>query len=175
MARFTHEDAECRVYTFKQGLLSAMAHDLEIRVERFHVEWDEARTRIEARFDPRSLRVMHAMKDGVPNPGALSDRDKKKIESNIEGSEVLDTVRHPEIRFVASGIEEKGDELIVHGMLDLHGRSRSVHVLVKREGSRWVATATLHQPDFGITPYTAMMGTLRLQPEVKVRLTAPAS
>lgn len=173
MARFTHEDADCRVYTFKQGLLSAMAHDLEIRVERFHVEWDEARTRIEARFDPRSLRVMHAMKDGVPNPGALSDRDKKKIEATIE-SEVLDTVRHPEIRFVSSGIEGEGDERMVHGMLELHGRSRGVHIRVVREGSQWVATATLHQPDFGITPYTAMMGTLRLQPEVKIRLTAPA-
>ena len=174
MPRFTNEEADCRVYTFKEGLLSAMAHDLEIRVERFHVEWDDERTRIEARFDPRSLRVVHAMKDGAPNPGALSDRDKKKIESNIEG-EVLETGRHPEIRFVSSGIEQQADAFIVHGMLDLHGRSRSVHVRVVREGARWIANATLHQPDFGITPYTAMMGTLRIQPEVKVRLSAPAS
>jgi hypothetical protein len=185
MPRFTQNDADCVVYTFKEGLLSAMAHDLEIRVERFHVEWDDARTRIEARFEPTSLRVVHAMKDGAPHPGALSDRDKRKIESNIE-ADVLETRRHPEIHFVSSGLEalppgsSGGDGFLVHGMLELHGRSRAVRVSVEREqgaggqGERWVATATLHQPDFGITPYSAMMGTLRIQPDVKVRLSTPA-
>ena len=48
MPRSTQDDARCTVYTFKEGLLSAIAHDLEIAVERFSIEWDDARTRIEA-------------------------------------------------------------------------------------------------------------------------------
>ena len=29
----------------------------------------------------------------------------------------------------------------------------------------------LNQPDFGITPYRAMLGTLKIQPEVTIRIT----
>jgi hypothetical protein len=32
----------------------------------------------------------------------------------------------------------------------------------------------LNQPEFGITPYRAMMGTLRIKPEVRVRISVPA-
>ena len=173
MPRFTQNDAECRVYTFKEGLLSAIAHDLEIAVDRFHVEWDDARTRVEARFDATSLRVVHAMKDGTPSPSALSDRDKKKIESNIQG-EVLETKRHADVVFTSSTIEPQGEGFVIRGALELHGRKRDLQVRVTKEGAKWVASATLHQPDFGITPYTAMMGTLRIQPDVRVRVSAPA-
>lgn len=173
MPRFTQDDAECRVFTFKEGLLSAIAHDLEIAVDRFHVEWDDARARIEARFDATSLRVLHAMKDGAPSPSSLGDRDKKKIESNIQ-SDVLETKRHPGVVFTSSAIEPAGDGFVVRGALALHGHTRDVQVRVAKEGGRWVATATLHQPDFGITPYSAMMGTLRIQPDVRVRLSTPA-
>src|SRR4051812_4209200 len=36
--RIDPASAECLVYTFKEGLLSAVAHDLKIRVERFEIE-----------------------------------------------------------------------------------------------------------------------------------------
>lgn len=172
MPRVTQDDAECRVFTFKEGILSAIAHDLEIRVGRFHVEWDDARTKVEGSFDPRSLEVLHAMKDGAPNHGALSDRDKRKIESNVQ-SDVLETKRHGgEIRFTSSAIETRGDAFVVRGTLELHGARREISVDVRREGEHWVAESKLHQPDFGITPYRAMMGTLRIEPDVRVRIRA---
>lgn len=174
MPRVTEQRAECVVHTFKQGLLSAIAHDLEIRVERFSIEWDDARTRVEARFDPRSLKVAHAMKDGAPNRSALSERDKRKIESNIE-DEVLETRRHPgEIVFTSSAIEPRGEGWAVRGTLALHGRSRAIDALVANDAGRWSAKVRLHQPDFGITPYSAMMGTLRIQPDVEVTVRVPS-
>lgn len=171
MPRSTEADARCTVFTFKEGLLSAIAHDLEIAVERFHVEWDEAR--LEARFDPTSLRVRHALKEGAPNPSALSDRDRRKIEGNIQG-EVLEAARHRDIAFSAGELRVEGDRATVKGTLSLHGRTRVIEVRARREGSRWIADVTLHQPDFGITPYTAMMGTLRIKPDVRVRIELPA-
>ncbi|MDQ3038041.1 MAG: YceI family protein [Myxococcota bacterium] len=173
MPRFTQDDAECRVFTFKEGLLSAMAHDLEIEVARFSVEVDEGRTRVEGTWDPASLRVLHACKDGAPSPGSLSDRDKKKIESNI-ASDVLEVSRWREIRFTSSAVEASGEALVVRGALELHGRRCEIEARVAREGDRWVTEVTLHQPDFGITPYSAMMGTLRIKPEVRVRIAVPA-
>jgi hypothetical protein len=173
MPRVTDKDADCRVYTFKEGLLSAVAHDLEIRVERFSLEWDEARTRVEASWDPTSLRVLHAMKDGVPNPSALSDRDKAKIESNIQG-EVLEVKRFGTIRFVSSSVAPEGDGFRVRGTLELHGRKREIDARLVREGDRVATEVVLDQPEFGITPYRAMMGTLRIKSEVRVRISVPA-
>lgn len=171
MPRSTQDDARCTVFTFKEGLLSAIAHDLEIAVERFTIERDDGK--LEARFEPQSLRVRHPMKDGVPNPSALSDRDKKKIESTIQ-DDVLETRRHPEIRFTSSAIELAGDTATIRGTLALHGRTKELQLRARKEGAKWIAETALHQPDFGITPYTAMMGTLRIKPEVRVRIELPA-
>jgi polyisoprenoid-binding protein YceI len=166
MPSYDAKDARCRVFTFKEGLLSAVAHDLEIDVTRFSVtvEGDT----VTATFDPKSLRVLHAMHDGAPRAGALSDKDRAKIESNIEG-DVLRVSRHPEIRFSAKA---SGSEL--DGTLTLAGRTRSLRVPFRTEGNRRVAEVTLHQPDFGIAPYSAMLGTLKIKPDVRVRIELPA-
>ena len=113
------------------------------------------------------------MKDGVPNPSALSDRDKRKIESTIQ-DDVLETRRHPEIRFTSTDVRVEGDTATIRGTLALHGRTKPLEVRARKEGAKWIAETTLHQPDFGITPYTAMMGTLRIKPDVRVRIELPA-
>jgi hypothetical protein len=149
------------VLTFKEGLLSRVAHDLKLRVERLGLEVaDDAVT---AWFDATSLRVVTAMKDGRESPGALSDADKRTIERNIR-EDVLDATRHPQIRFQSKVVERRGDEATIRGTLQLHGQ--------EREGGAVVAEARLHQPDFGIKPYSAMMGTLRVKPDIEVRLRA---
>jgi hypothetical protein len=163
----THDakDARCRIFTFKEGLLSAVAHDLEIDVQRFSVTVDGERVR--ATFDPSSLRVLHAMHDGVPRPGALSERERAKIEQTIR-DEVLSVRRHPEVRFEA---EARG--AVLDGTLTLFGRSRPLRVPFRVEGTARVAEASLHQPDWGIAPYSAMLGTLKIKPDVRVRIELP--
>lgn len=173
MPRVTENDADSRVYTFKEGLLSLVAHDLELRVERFWLEWDEARTRVEGSWEGASLRVLHAMKEGTPNPSALSSRDKAKIESNIQ-DDVLEVKRFSAIRFVSSMVAPDGEGFVVRGTLELHGKKREVEARVVREGERYVSEVVLDQEEFGITPYRAMMGTLRIKSEVRVRISVPA-
>lgn len=170
MPRFDPTNAECLVFTFKEGLLSAIAHDLKIRVASFSVEHDEAAGRVVARFDARSLRVVTAMKDGAESPGALSDGNKAEIERTIR-KEVLDDARHPEIVFTSSAIVAAGGAHRVEGTLALHGRTRAIVITVENEGARKVATARIHQPDFGIKPYSAMLGTLKIKPDVEIRFT----
>lgn len=162
MPTYDQSSAECRVFTYKDGLLSAVAHDLEIDVTKFEVELSEDGTEVTATFDPRSLRVLDAVVDGRRSPGTLSDRDKRKIESNIV-DDVLHAKKHPQIRFTSSDVHERE----IAGQLELHGATRSVRL------TRDVDTAMtrLHQPDFGIKPYTAMLGALKIKPDVEVRLT----
>lgn len=169
--RFDATNAECLVFTFKEGLLSAVAHDLQIRVERFTVAYDEAAGHVEARFDARSLRVVTAMKDGKPSPGALSESNKAEIERTIQ-KEVLDAARHPEIVFTGRVVEGSvPGARRVDGTLALHGRSQPLTLRVEDAGARKVVTARLHQPDFGIKPYSALLGTLKIKPDVDVRVT----
>src|SRR5687767_7692587 len=85
-----------QVFTFKQGLLSAVAHDLRLHCERFEVTLDASR--IHARFDPTSLRVEGAMRKGRLEEGALSADQKLEIFETVQ-REILQTARHPEIVF----------------------------------------------------------------------------
>jgi len=172
MYRFDQDSARCRVLTFKEGLLSAVAHDLQIEVGRFEIEVDDAARAVEGRFDATSLRVVCAMRDGREDPAALSDAQKREIEANV-ARWVLDSRKHPGIRYVSTSVADDGDGFRVAGELELHGVRRALAVLVRRESDHYVATARVHQPDFGIRPYSAMLGTLKVQADVEVRIEIP--
>jgi len=162
MPTYDPSRADCRVFTFKEGLLSAVAHDLEIDVTAFEVVLSDDGSEVSATFDPRSLRVIDAVVDGRRSPGTLSDKDKRKIEANIV-DKVLHAKKHPEIRFTSTDVHDRE----IAGELELHGRKRSVRLT--RDGD--TAITRLHQPDFGIEPYSAMLGALKIKPDIEVRLT----
>ncbi len=174
MPRVTEREARCRVFTFKDGLLSAVAHDLEIDVTRLAIEWKDDLSSLRATFDARSLRVLHAVHDGAPAPAALSDRDKRKIEASIV-DEVLHASRHPEIVFEGTvKLTEPDRRVTLEGTLQLAGRTRPLTVSASRDGETWSCVTTLHQPDFGITPYSAMLGTLKIKPDLRVEVRLPS-
>jgi polyisoprenoid-binding protein YceI len=173
MQRFDASRATCRVYTFKEGLLSTFAHDLQIRVTRFEIGLDEARRAVEGRFDASSLQVVCAMKDGVESPGALTSDNHREIERNIE-RDVLEANRYPDIHFVSTSIADVDGGHRVEGTLHLHGVARPISFVARAEGDLRVAEVRLHQPDFGIRPYRAMLGALQVKPEVVVQIAVPA-
>lgn len=173
MAQFDSHSAECLVFTYKEGLLSSVAHDLKLRATDFQIELDETKREITARFNPASLQVVCAVKDGVDAPTSLSDKDRKDIEKNIQ-NEVLHTARFPEIRFRSTSVNAAGGETSIVGTLNLHGTERTVCVPIKREGDRWVADLKVNQPDYGVKPFRALFGALKVQPEVRVQLSVPA-
>jgi polyisoprenoid-binding protein YceI len=171
MAKFDQNQAECLVFTFKEGLLSKIAHDLKIRVTRFSLEVTPEWVRAE--LDLSSLRVVTAMKDGKENPEALSEADKTKIADQM-AQEVLHTDRHPSAVFTSRSLVPRGDGgYQIAGELFLHGVTHSIVAESQLEGDRQVASIELHQPDYGITPFKAMMGTLRVKADVVVRVSVP--
>jgi polyisoprenoid-binding protein YceI len=159
--RFDASNAECVVLTFVEGALSAMGHDLRIRVGTFQIEVDDARECITATFDPASLEVA--------GPAELSAGDRRKIAKNIR-DDVLHPGRHPEIRFDSKRIEPAGKRFRVSGRLTLHGATRPLSFEVVERGGTYEAEARVHQPDFGIRPYRAPLGVLKVKPDVVVRV-----
>ena len=169
---FDPSTAECLVFTYKAGLLSRVAHDLKLRVERFEIAVDDQG--IHARFDASSLRVVCARAGGKDDLRALSERDRREIEATI-AQDVLDARRHPAIDFRSSTVAATvaPAEMQIDGTLSIRGRERPLSLLARREGDRAVIETVIHQPDFGIRPYTAMLGALRIKPDVAVTMTAP--
>lgn len=173
MTEFTAANAECLVFTFKEGLLSKIAHDLKLRVKDFRIAVTSDPVAIDATFSAQSLEVVTAMKDGEANPSALSESDKSKIAKQI-GAEVLHASQYPEVTFVSSTVNETASgSLQISGTLSLHGTQQAMTIKTRENQGRQIAELTLHQPDFGITPYKAMMGTLKVKADVRVQLSVP--
>jgi hypothetical protein len=176
MATFDAGSADCRVFTFKDGALSALAHDLELRVTRLAIEVQQSGRdhTVTATFDASSLVVVHALKNGQPTD-QLSESDRRKIEKTIV-SDVLDVRKHPQIRFEATAVAQRfpgGDGFVLTGQLTLQGRRRTMGLQARPHNGRMTVEATVHQPDFGIRPYSALLGALKLRPDVQVRISLP--
>jgi polyisoprenoid-binding protein YceI len=171
MPSYDSTNAECLVFTFKEGLLSPVAHDLRLRITKFSVQVDAAGTSVEASFDTSSLRVDTPMKDGAENPTALSAADKEKIAGQI-CDDVLHSAKHPEAKFRSRTVSARPDGgYDVQGELTLHGATKPIDARTVLVAGRQQLELTLHQPDFGIAPYRAMLGTLKIRADVVIRLT----
>ncbi len=160
------------MFTYKEGLLSAIAHDLKIRVGAFSIDVDEQRRTVSARFDAASLRVVCAIQNGSEAPDSLSAADKREIEQHIV-ADVLDARTYPEIIFTSTSVRETDRGYMLKGSLQLHGRTRQLTVRVRRECGHLVSEARIHQPDFGIAPYRALLGTLKVQTDVAIQVSVP--
>jgi polyisoprenoid-binding protein YceI len=151
--------AEAFVYTFKEGILSAVAHDLKIRVERLELDGED--TKVTAWFDASSLRVVTTRKDGADSAGLLPTVMYGEIEKNIR-NDVLKSDRFPRITFESTEVTPTE----VRGRLTLCGVTRDIRCA--RQGDR--VEHRLDVRDFGVKPYTAMLGTLKVKPEVVVEI-----
>jgi YceI-like domain len=164
--------ATCSVFAFKEGLLSAVGHDVKLEVKRFELSIADGSVR--ATFHANSLEAVCAMREGREDRAALSSSDRKTIEGYVR-DDILHARRHPTITFVSQSIEAEDDGFLVEGDLTLHGRTRRVEVPVRSEGGALRARVTLRQPDFGITPFRALLGALRIQPQVEVEVVVPGA
>ncbi len=171
MPIWTAETAHCFVYTFKEGLLAAAGHDVKLRVSRFELEVD--RRGVRGTFDPTSLEVVCAMAAGEERPGALSPADCATIEGYVQ-DDILETAEHPDIAWATTRLRRDGSgNLRVEGKLTLHGRTKPVKATVETIGDELVAKARIRQPEFGIQPFSALLGALKIKPVVEVELRVP--
>jgi polyisoprenoid-binding protein YceI len=156
---------ECRMYTAREGALSAVGHDLALRAARWRVEVDRAARAVTARVTAASVTVVDAMRGGAVDPGVLSAGDRAKIDRVLR-DDVFAVERFPDVVFEGRWVGD--DPTTVAGALTLRGVARPLTVRVSRANGRVVGTATVHQPTWGITPFRAMLGALRVHSDVRV-------
>lgn len=172
MPTYDQGTAECLIYSFKEGLLARLAHDLKLRVQRLQVRLEPETPAVEAVLDTRSVEVLCFRRDGQDDPKPIGAGDRSQIEKNVH-QDVLASARFPEARFVSTTVTATADGFTVRGTLTLHGRSAELTAPVRRDGRRYLATVTLRPSQFGIKPYTAALGALKVRDEVTVTLSVP--
>lgn len=171
--QFDASSAQCLVFVLKEGLLSPVAHDLKLQIEEFEVAVDEPTRSVAAIFNADSARVLTAMRDGEEDRAALSPEQKTQIGLNIR-LEVLKSREYPDIVFVSESVAASELGHVVKGSVTLLQTTRAITFPVRLTNGHYVAEAIVHQPDFGIVPYSAMMGAIRVRPSVTVRVSIPA-
>ncbi|ASQ86550.1 YceI family protein [Mycobacterium intracellulare] len=166
-------DGELLLHTGVAGRAARMGHRLTIVMSRWRatVNWAGSRpVSAELAVDVGSFAVVNA-EGGIKG---LSATEKAQVRSNALKS--LDAKRFPEIRYSADVIERAGDGYRLTGALEIHGTSRDHVVDVRTEdlGNAWRISGetAVRQTDYGVKPYSLLMGSVQVADEVSLTFTA---
>ena len=154
------------VKTKRGGVAAKAGHDLVLGVTSWQAMFDDGEhPSIELTADPHSLCVI----EGSGGAFALGDEEYAAIEQTI-GEEVLSD--RP-IEFRSQKVEPTADGLHVEGELQLEGNRHAIAFeLETTADGRLRGSAVVKQTDWGIKPYTALFGTLKVADEVEVLVNA---
>jgi hypothetical protein len=159
------DDGTLSVRTGRTGTVAKAGHDLLLHV----AEWrgtlavgEEPGLTLDA--DATSLKV----REGTGGMMALDDGDLANIEQTID-DEVL---KRQDISFRSTRVEETGDGLSVTGDLTLRGTTRPIAFDLELRDGRVHGTAVVKQTEWGMKPYTALFGALKVADEVRVEIDA---
>jgi polyisoprenoid-binding protein YceI len=156
------------VRTKRTGAAAKAGHNLLFHVTsweaRLTVGPDAAGTSLELDVDATSLRVI----EGTGGMQALGDDDKANIQETVD-DEVL---KRQAITFRSTGVQAAADGgLSVEGDLTLLGTSRPLAFDVTAgDGGTLAALAVVKQTDWGLKPYSALFGALKVVDEVEVEI-----
>jgi polyisoprenoid-binding protein YceI len=167
--RLGPDNATLSVRTERAGAAAKAGHDLVIHVTSWEAELvvaeDPADTTMELTADATSLRVI----EGTGGMQALGDDDVANIHQTID-DEVL---KRREIGFRATGVQTgPGDGRIrAQGDLTLAGETHPIAFdLVVGDDGALSATAVVTQTAWGMKPYSALFGALKVKDDVQVVL-----
>jgi polyisoprenoid-binding protein YceI len=169
-------DGELRLHTGVTGRAARMGHRLTIAMTRWHatVHWNDGEpATAELVVEADSLEVLR----GEGGVKGLSGPEKAVARSNALKS--LNASRFPEIRFTADVIDKTDEGYRLSGTLQIQGKSHKHEIDLRTDdlGASWrmSAESTVRQTDYGIKPFSLLMGSVRVVDEVRVSFTGSAA
>jgi len=165
---FGPDNARLTVRTERTGAAAKAGHDLLIEVTSWSATLDtDADPALTLSADPRSLRVI----EGSGGMQALGDEDKASIAQTID-EEVLEG--RP-IEFRSTRVESGADGIPtrVEGELELAGERRPLTFELEAGADGSLSgRAVVTQSEWGMKPYSALFGTLKVVDDVEVAVEA---
>lgn len=161
------DNARLLVHTGRTGGAAKAGHDLLLEVSSWSATVDAraepSDTTLSLTADGSSLRVL----EGTGGIKPLGGKDKDSIRKTIDD----DVLKRTAIEFRSTSVSPNPDGgLQVNGELELSGRKAPVSFALAEDGGRLTGTATINQTDWGIKPYTALFGALKVADDVRVEI-----
>ncbi|AEM85432.1 YceI family protein [Streptomyces violaceusniger] len=165
------------IKTSRTGLGRRAGHDLTIEATRWSgeatvVDRAPEKSSVTVTVEADSLRVREATGGLKP----LSEGDRAEIERTLKGEGLLHTAEYPTITFRSTHITGTPESFEITGDLTIKGRTHpvTVHGRCDPEGTLrgW---ASVTQSTWGIKPYSAFLGALKLSDEVRVEFEVTGS
>jgi polyisoprenoid-binding protein YceI len=155
------DNASLHVETGRSGAAAKAGHDLVIDVQSWEATLEVGdNSSLQLSADPSSLHV----REGKGGLQALGDDDKADIRKTID----KDVLKKKAISFRSTSVEPAGDGLKVSGELEMGGKSKPVSFDLSATDGTLTGSAAIKQTDWGIKPYSALFGALKVNDEVKV-------
>src|SRR6476620_712212 len=172
--RFGADTGRLLIRTYRTGLGSRAGHDLTIEVTVWHgtaaVGADAAAPSVALRIDADSFEI----REGRGGIKPFTDADRADIRKTIRG--LLDPARYPSITFASSGLRGLQRDLSVEGGLTIRTATHPVLARGSIDESsgkpQLRATAQVVQSEWGIKPYSAFFGALKLRDTVDIDVDA---
>ncbi len=155
------------VCTFREGVAQQVGHDLILGVRGWEatveVGNDGALASVQLTVDPRSLEVEEGLRGVKP----LTDKDRAKISQDIDAK----ILRGAPIEFRSDAVTGTAGRVAVTGELTIAGNSRAVdYELGVADDGRVSARLQVTQSEWGIKPYRAFMGALKVRDAIEIAL-----
>ena len=148
------EDGILSVRTSRTGAVAKAGHDLLIHVTEWSATLDTDAPGVTLDADATSLRV----REGTGGMKALDEDDLTNIETTIDDEVLL----RRDIRFRSTSVTADGDSLAVTGDLTLVGTTHPITFDLTLADGRVNGVAVVKQTDWGMKPYTALFGALKV-------------
>jgi hypothetical protein len=159
------DDGTLTVRTGRKGAASKAGHDLTIEVTSWQATLELGDSpSMSLSADSRSFQV----REGTGGVKSLDDDDKANIRQTIDDEVLKGTA----IEFRSTGVAIDGERLIVNGELELAGRRGPISFDLLHSGGRLAGSAVVDQKSWGMKPYSALFGTLKVADEVTVSIDA---
>ena len=156
------------IRTGRSGLGRSVGHDLTIEVTRWSATadidpGDPSRSSVSAEIETDSFEV----REGTGGVKPLTSSDRAEIAKNIR-DKVLHTRDHPTITFRSTSVAGTPESFTAEGDLTIRGVTQPVTVRGQVAGDRLTGGATVVQTRWGIKPYSALLGQLKVADAVEI-------
>lgn len=167
--RLGPEQGDLLLKTSRTGFGRRAGHDLTIEATRWAADAvvntaDPGQSSVTVTVDAGSLEV----REGTGGLKPLTGSDRAEIKRTI-CDECLYTGEHPQITFTSTEVTGKPESFVITGNLTIRGRTQPVTVQASADGNgRIRGSATIAQSRWGIKPYSAFGGMLKVADEVRI-------
>jgi polyisoprenoid-binding protein YceI len=163
------KDGKLLVKVERDGMAKKMGHDLTLEVGDWSAEVtvddDPDKSELTLTAKPSSMKVVEAKGGAKP----LSDGDKSDIKKNID-TKILSGGQ--DITFKSKSVSLNGGKANVSGDLTIQGKTQPAQVQLNITDTKVTGRTSLTQSKFGIKPFSAMMGALKVKDNVEIEFEA---